>query len=228
MQALRGDAGVSLEEEISWHSALGFSLMDSQWQSIYSSGSGPVVIERAYGKGSIVLAADSYFLSNEALRKERTPKLLSWLVGGSTLVVFDEESHGVRDSPGLASLIAKYGLRGAFAGLLLLAVLFIWKNAAPFIPPFEEADATLVLGKQANEGFVNLLRRSISPQAILGVCAEEWKKSFDHDGSNLKSAHLERVIASEKAKALRQRDTVAAFQTICAEFAPQSSKPKRR
>ena len=45
-------------------------------------GTMPVVIERQYGNGSIVLVADSFLVSNEALRSERHPRLLARLFAG--------------------------------------------------------------------------------------------------------------------------------------------------
>jgi hypothetical protein len=214
------DGPGELEPEISWHSALHFVLENGGWKTIYSNEDQPVIIERTYGKGSIVLCADSYFLSNEALRKERHPTLLAWLIGPSRTVVFDEESHGVSEDTGIVSLIRKYRLQGVVAGLLLLALLFVWKNAVPLVPPFDdpETSGAVVTGKHAGEGFVNLLRRSIEPREVLNVCAEEWKKSFNHDGRNVKAVQLDRVLAGEASKPARTRDPVAAYRKICGEL----------
>jgi hypothetical protein len=63
-----------LPESISWHSALYFDELEDVWRVIYAADGRPVIIERPYGKGSLVLAADSFFLSNEALRSERHPE----------------------------------------------------------------------------------------------------------------------------------------------------------
>ncbi len=168
------DPKVTLEPQISWHSAMFFRPTTADWTTIYNMDGKPVVIERTFGKGSIVCLADSYLLSNEAMRRERCPKFLSWLIGTPSSVVFDEESHGVRDDPGIVSLVRKYGLEGAVAALLLLAMLFVWKSVSPLVPPFEEAETsgTEVVGKQAEEGFTNLLRRSIPPRELLRVCAD--------------------------------------------------------
>jgi len=82
-----------------------------------------------------VLAADSYFTSNEALLHERHPKLLAWLVGAGTRAVFDETHLGVAENPGMAALARKYRLHGVAAVLLLLAVLHVWGSAASLLPP---------------------------------------------------------------------------------------------
>lgn len=210
-----GDFKAPIEPKISWHTALVLKPTKPEWHTVLSAQKQPVMIERSFGKGSIVLATDSYFLSNEALRNERCPKLLTWLVGHSPLIVFDEESHGVREDPGIAALARKYQLHGAIVALVLLAVLFVWKNAIAFVPPLEDAEkADVVIGEESRHGFVNLLRRSIPPGEVLDVCAREWKRSFDHTGRNLKSAHLDRVLVSEAAKTPRNRNAVAAYRTI--------------
>ena len=71
-----------LPAAISWHTNLYFEVFDDSWQTLYSVDDKPVIIERTMGKGTLVLCADSYFISNEALRSERHPQLLVWLLGG--------------------------------------------------------------------------------------------------------------------------------------------------
>ena len=217
-QANLQSAEVSTEPSLSWHSALHFDALGGKWRTLYAFEKQPLLIERPFGAGSLVLAADSYFLSNEALRKERTPRLLAWLVGNSSTIIFDEESHGVRENPGVVTLLRRYRLHGVAAGLLLIAALFVWKNATPFVPAFEEpnVEGDLVIGKQAEEGFINLLRRAVPPTQVLAVCAEEWKKTCDPTGESPQSAHLEKVLANERARPARERNPVAAYRTISA------------
>src|SRR5205823_1940371 len=61
------------------HTILYFIDLSHAWQIIYERAGHAVMIERKMGKGSIVLSADSYFLSNEAMSKERHPELIAWL-----------------------------------------------------------------------------------------------------------------------------------------------------
>ncbi|MDB6155291.1 MAG: hypothetical protein JWL90_3744 [Chthoniobacteraceae bacterium] len=227
-KALPGILSGPLNKEISWHSVLYFEPRKSgDWETLYSFAEKPVLMERAYGKGSIVLAAESYFLSNEAMLKEPNPELLAWLVGSSSTVVVDEESHGVSENPGIATLVGKYGLQGAVAVLAVLALLFIWKNATPLVPPFEELESGVVLGKETTEGFINLLRRGIAPGELLQVCAGEWKKAFDRDGTTPQSAHLENVMAAESVKSTRSRDAVAAYCELTAGLAKPPGRNKK-
>jgi len=197
-----------LDEKLSWHSPLSFSKLDPEWTVIYTCDDLPVVIEREWGNGSIVLASDSFFLSNEALRDERHSGLLSWLVGPST-VVFDEQSHGLNEVPNIAQLLQKYRLQGAVAGLVLVALLFIWKNLAVFVPPEKtpsEAD-DVVGGRDSTGGLINLLRRSIPASRILETCMNEWRKTFGHD--ERAAAALDAALAAAPS-----RDPAATYRHL--------------
>lgn len=208
------EPGGLLESDLTWHSALGFRDLKPDWKVLYMSGTMPVVIERKYGDGSIVLVADSYLVSNEALRKERHPRLLARLFSGPPQIIFDEESRGLRDNPGIASLARKYRLHGVVAGLVLLAVFFIWKNSVRFIPAYESAPAEgeVIVGKESREGFINLLRRSIRPAAVFDACVAEWRKTAVHHSRDL--AKVEEIAAQEQARPPRERDPIAAYHAI--------------
>lgn len=208
------EPGGLLESDLSWHSALYFRDLKPHWKVLYMCGTMPVVIERKYGDGSIVLVADSFLVSNEALRTERHPRLLARLFSGPPTVVFDEESRGLRDDPGIATLARKYRLHGVVAGLLLLAIFFVWKNAVRFIPAYDAqfTGNDVVEGKESGEGFINLLRRSIRPGAIFETCLAEWRKAFAHQPGQL--AKVEEIRAQEQARPARDRDPVAAYRAM--------------
>ena len=207
--ALLTDATLPLEPKISWHTATYFKDFTPAWRTLYTSDSKAVIAERALGSGSIVLASDSFFLSNEALRRERCPRLLAWLAGPAREIVFDEEHHGIVEHSNIATLARKYRLHGLVAGALLAVGLFIWQSSAPFLPPAASRlpDPGLVTGKSAEEGFINLIRRALTPKELLATCAAEWRKAFDPEGKSAKAAHLERVLATD-------RNPVTAYQTI--------------
>lgn len=213
-EAVRADDKARLEPKITWHTALFFKELKPEWKVLYRCAGQPVVIERRLGRGSIVLAADSYFLSNEAMRRERHPLLLAHLFDGPPALVFDEEHLGVRNDPGIASLARKYRLHGVVAGVLLIALLFVWKNASRFIPPYcdEARDGDVVLGKESAAGFTNLLRRSIKPADILPLCLAEWRKSAPHRPAD--RARVEELAAQEQVRPSTQRNPVATYQAI--------------
>jgi hypothetical protein len=179
----RGEA-YGLEPALPWHSELHFGVVKPPWKTLYSMAGHPVVIERPWGAGSIILASDSYFLSNEALYgKDRAPKLLVRVLGSLKSIVFDEEHLGVAEQSGISTLAKKYRLHGFVAGLLLVAALFIWQNIVRFVPPQAEAvelDA-LVTGRGSSEGFLVLLRRSVPAGQLLQTCVAEWRRTFAQD-----------------------------------------------
>lgn len=214
---------VALPATLDWHSGLVFTNLDARWQVIYARGTNPVVVERRFGRGSVVMATDSYFVSNEAMWRARHAELLAWLVGPAQHAVFDEGHHGVVEASGVAGLMRKYRLGGVVGALVLLAGLFIWKNSLSLVPPPVETTRTDYLpGKDAAAGFVNLLRRNIPPAEILDVCFEEWTKSLNRAASHT-IAGVDR--ASEIMETRRERDPVLAYQQI--SKALKSSATKR-
>lgn len=207
-----------LPAKLDWHSAMIFTNLDKSWQTIYARGGNPVLVERRSGAGAIAMATDSYFLSNEAMRKARHADLLAWVVGPGQAVVFDEAHLGITESPGVAALMRKYRLHGLAAGLILLAGLFIWKNSMSLVPPCpDEAQPGYVAGKEAAAGFVNLLRRNIAPRDLLNVCFAEWTKSLARGGAHViaRVDQAQALIEAENARPPGQRNPVRTYQEIC-------------
>lgn len=180
----RNDAPRTLPSELSWKSDLHFGLeQGAPWRVLYTRATEPVLVEMPHGRGSIVLAADSFFLSNEALQRERATGLLAWMIGPNTRVVFDETHLGVAEDPGVAALARRYGLAWAFFTAVLLAVLFVWRRMALFVPPAPPPE-TLAPGHQPTAGIEALLRRAVPAGRLASVCLAEWRKSArpaDHD-----------------------------------------------
>jgi hypothetical protein len=177
--AAENQIGPPLEAEVPWHSVMHFPSVAEPWWVIYALNKRAVVIERSFGAGSVVLASDSYFISNEAMRADRKPALLAWLAGNNRRLVFDETHHHIFEEPGVATLLRKYRLHGLIAGLLTLTALFVWKSAASFLPrdrASEESDG-IIAGRDSYSGFTNLLRRGLRPKELLAVCVAEWRKS---------------------------------------------------
>jgi hypothetical protein len=206
------------DPEISWHSALHFKDSGQDWKTIYTSRGFPVVMERSMGAGTMVLAADSFFASNEALRRERHTAFLAWLVGSSRNVVFDETHLGISESPGVSTLIRRYHLGGLLAGLAIVAALAVWKNSARLLPVKASIPGSdeAVIGKESFGGFVNLLRRNIPSSAVLPIALEQWaKRSHGHAGSS--PAPNRSQTRLDRARQLIQqypRDVVGAYQQI--------------
>lgn len=213
--ALRPD----LSAAISWHTNLYFEVFDDSWQTLYTVDEKPVIIERPMGKGTLVLCADSYFISNEALRSERHSQLLVWLLGGHSRIIFDESHLGIYKHPGVAGLLRNYGFHWFFGALALLALLFVWKSAVSFVPPRKEdlsREAEVVSEKDSTQGLVALLRRNISGRKILQVCGQEWEQTFKSD-QRIRSGAVEhmRSIVHTGAKASKKKSNpVADYRKI--------------
>lgn len=172
---------------IKFPSPLYFTELDGSWDVIYTQKDLPVIIEKQFGAGSIVLYAGAYIFSNEAMMSERYPGLLSWFVGQGRKIYFDESHFGIRKTMGIIDLAYKYNLHGVVLVLLLIAGLFIWKNATHFIPPYDENEKSGVRSERDHlDGLVGLLQQNIPPKDLLKVCVREWEIIIMRDKGYLK------------------------------------------
>jgi hypothetical protein len=186
-----------------------FDDLDDAWQVIYAADGRPAVIEKSYGSGTLVISADSFFFSNEALRSERHPALLAWTLGQSATVVFDETHFGIFKNPGVMSLIKKYRFHWFICAVAVLALLFIWKNTVYFVPPPKSSPAQpggdFISDRDSTQGLISLLRRNIPASQLLQVCVREWErtvqpqKRFRNDElAKIKSAYQMMTTGSPK------------------------------
>lgn len=216
---------LALPNTLQWHSGIIFTNLEHGWRAVYSRNGNPVLIERQFGPGSVVIASDSYLLSNEAMLKDRHADLLAWFVGPAKNVVFDEAHFGVVESPGVAVLMRKYRLEGLGAGLLLLAGLFVWKHSFSLVPPLaDERSERFIAGKDSASGFANLLRRCIAPRELTATCFSEWKKSVTNNGKqfNARFQRAEAIFAAESAES--GRSPVETYKKITESLGTQNQK----
>ncbi len=208
--------GAALPAAIPWHSGWVLTNLASAWRVVSARRGQPVVADRRFGRGTVVFATDSFFLSNEALQRERHAGLLAWLIGPSREVVFDEAHLGIAESPGIATLVRRYRLHGLVIALLVLAGLFVWKNASSLAPPYADAkDDGTVAGEESAAGFVSLLRRSIPSRDLLGTCVAEWEKTCGRRISAAQRQEIHAVLEAENALPPRERNPAAAYERIC-------------
>ena len=211
-----------LPPRLSWRSTAWFRNLSPSWRVVYSIHTRPVVIERALGRGTLVLCSDSSFASNLALERERETGFLVWLIGPHRHILFDESHLGVEESTGVATLARRYRLEGVAAGILALALLFVWKNAIPFAPPLPGTSRALrsspLTGRHAFEGLEAVLRRHIAPSALLAACVEQWKRSLPHleAGEADPAAAVEAVVRREREIPAAQRDILSAYRRASA------------
>jgi hypothetical protein len=210
-----------LPDSISWHSVLYFSNLQEPWKVIYRQNGQPVIVERPYKRGTILLCADSYLFSNEALWSERHPGLLTRLIGPNSHIVFDEAHLGVYEVPGVAGLIRSFGFHWFFIGIIVLFVLFIWKNSVHFVPPLDITSDGPNLntnsGRDYAQGLISLLRRNLPAKAVLRVSQEEWKKSFGARQPKSSKARQGKSTMStmDEIVSKNQSDPVKGYNAIC-------------
>lgn len=165
-------------------------------------------VERPFGSGSVVLLANSYPLSNEALAGERDARLIAWMIGTNNNVLFDEHHFGVTENGGVVTLARKFHLEGLAAVLLVLLALFIWKNSTSLLPPRAErstADDDSVAAKDSSAGLANLLRRNIPGKVLLASCLNEWENS-GHGGKFYSQDRFYSQDKIDRIRALVHRD----------------------
>ncbi|GAB6096265.1 hypothetical protein JCM14469_25180 [Desulfatiferula olefinivorans] len=167
-------------QTLPWYSTLVFTDLTPDWRILARRDGEPVVIERTLGRGTLVFCSDSYMMSNEGLSEDLHPAFLTALIGEHRRVIFDESHLGIHMQPGIATLIRKYDLEGLVCALALLALLFIWKNAVPLVPPADRPIRRGALSdRDQTSGLISLYKRHIPPGDLIRVCVAQWKRSGD-------------------------------------------------
>ncbi|HLK21028.1 MAG TPA: DUF4350 domain-containing protein [Bryobacteraceae bacterium] len=188
--------------------------------SLYFRYQGQVVrrLERKFGSGAIVLLASCYPMSNEALASERDTKTIAWALGENRKIIFDEHHLGLAENSGVMTLARKYHLEGLGVVLLVLLLLFIWKNSVSLLPPrAENATEDSVVAMDARSGLANLLRRNIPTAALIKTCFEEW------DGSRRgASFYSEAKVRRVRDLAERDQNAVETYRKISRILAERS------
>lgn len=149
-----------------------------KWTVLYKAQNRPVLVERPIGKGSLVLLADSYPLSNRAMVKDLDPSLLSSIVGANHRIVFDETHLGIVESGSLVGLARHYGLQGFMVGLFLLAGLFLWRAMSAFPPRSLDSQDEPTIEIDPLLGFSRLLARNVPANQLIPACIGEYRNVF--------------------------------------------------
>lgn len=201
-----------------WKSQYRLESKDESWRPALLVDGTPVVLERSYGKGSVVVASDTYFASNESLHFGAGPEFLLWLLGGKTKVVFDETIHGSTETGGAMKLIRRYRAHGVFFGLLVFLALWAWRSASPLVSGSEASDRGLgsdgtVMGEETGTGFIRLLRRSVAPAALLERCVEIWSGSSGSGAPSAARDGVGKILARHRSDP-KQFGAVEAYRAI--------------
>jgi hypothetical protein len=152
-----------------------FARLTPEWKVIAVQDGKEVIVERAFGQGSIILLADSYPLSNEALATDRNTGFLLWLIDNRRGVLFDETHLGLTEHPGIMTLANRFGLQGTLFSFVAVLLLFIWKCQYALVPrPKLDQNSLIVSGHSSEQAFLNLLPRAVPSKDLLKVCISTW------------------------------------------------------
>lgn len=208
-------APAGLPAGLPWRSCLILKPVDPAWQVLYRLGGEPVALTRPLPGGQLVLLGDSYAISNEAMFRHREPAFLAWLAGAGTPLIFDETHLGVEEHPGVAALGRRFGLQWLPLALLLVAALYLWKNAVPMLPRRPAGDfrtAAAVTG-EAGPGLASLLQRFIPLSELAATCAREWRRPVK-TGTRLSASQIreiEELLTGTEAGGHKEKAVVARY-----------------
>lgn len=106
-----------------------------QAQVLLGSEQRPVLVEWRLGAGRVLALSDAAWLSNAGLpRGQRLALALALLREPGLPVWFDEYRHGLVEEPGLAYVLARYGLLPTAFALLALLALLAWHTTPAEAP----------------------------------------------------------------------------------------------
>ena len=101
--------------------------------------------------------------------------------------------------------------------LLVVAVLYVWKSAVPFVRVATPAEGSMEGSARDNfSGLVNLLRRNIAPGDLITACFREWSRSFSREvGQSPDLAReLQAVVDGETARPAGKRNPLEAYRKM--------------
>lgn len=182
----RSAPGRAFPAQIEWPATRTFDPVEPPWEVIYETLRGePVVVRRPLGRGEIIVLAEAFLLTNQALDTHRETALLRALFPNPGPVVFDEFNLGVESEMTVGALLQRYRLGGVLAAALAVALLWIWSRFQPLVPPVAQGSGPQpAAGGHRRVGLVPLLRRTIPPSRILSTCFEEWRNTFLRQAGN--------------------------------------------
>jgi hypothetical protein len=190
-----------LPGRLPWRARATLEPRDAAWKTVYSWSGQPVLLRRTFGKGEIILLADSFLLTNRAMWEARHPEFLTWLFGERHAVMFYERHLGVAEDPGFAWLIKRYRLEGLIVALLAIVALFVWRNSVALVPiRSAEDEGGGVQTMSRGSSLLSLVSRSLPASQVLQLCVDEWKKT-ERPG---------REMAEKVEKLAREKGDIAA------------------
>ena len=181
------------------------------WQVVDQVAAKLLAVERAFGKGTVVLLSESDAFTNQSTAAMDRLNAISAAIGSSNQVIFDEEHFGIAESGSVVGLARRFRLGGMFIGLAICAALFLWKNASAFPPPAPAAPVERLAGRTSLSGLLTLLHRNIPTRNLAAVCWREWLSTHRRDVTPERLRGVEAVLRDRAARpieAMREIQTV--------------------
>ncbi len=207
-----GDWPRGMPRHLPLHTPLRLEL-SPPWRPVYEAPDGVVAAERPLGRGTVVLLADSYWLSNEALAFAPRPVFWSWVLSGARRVAFEERHLGVSRDQGVMVLARKYRLEGFLAGILLTLALALWRSLSPFLP-IREPPPSPEEGADAARGMESLLSRRLPGPLALDLALAELSRPGPLDRLSGEAKKRVEQAARNLAQELGPKDPEEAWKQI--------------
>jgi len=182
------------------HNVRGLDLRGELWKCVIGDRDKCSLAERRVGKGTIRLLWSVRPLSNGSLHENRDAGLVAKLFPKDRAIVFDESHLGVEESGGVGVLLRRYRLMPAVAMLLVVALLFVWRNSTPMTP--EKEPVTAAMAPQPAASLRTLLAQNVPGPKLLETMVEEWKRARHllpvwHAG---RTEEVEQTLATAKTR----------------------------
>jgi hypothetical protein len=221
-----------------WHVHLGFDdhaardrrlwfTQSAGWTPIAQDGPKTLAMERAAGKGSIVLFADSSAFANGAFVDQSGAvvstglPLISTAIGPNSRIIFDEQHLGIEQTGSVVGLVRRFRLTGMALGLAICAALLIWRNVTGFPAPRATGrgarDAAGLPGRTSRSGFLTLLRRHVPPAELASVCWNEWLTA------NRRGIAPDTIVQAELAIRQTEEDPLNALRKVQSILNPKGT-----
>jgi hypothetical protein len=230
--AERTDPTLPVEASLRIRTGLYFTTEGSDWQVLYERPGGPeddgpvaVVMTRPVGAGTLVLCSDTYFLSNEALRSDRAPAAIAYLLGDGATVLFSETHLGNGQRDRIMTLVRRYRLHGVLAGFFLLGLLFLWRNATTLLPRRDQTARAETESEQSqHRGLEALLTRFVPQSAVLDHCVEAWQGQFGNTQRAAAVAKASEPLRNASAPPKDEATIVALYNQIASAAAQRDAR----
>jgi hypothetical protein len=173
----------------------------SGWKVLDRVGPKILAMERPFGKGSVVLLAESNAFANQSTAASDQLDFVASVIGTGSEIVFDERHFGLGESGSVVGLARRFRLTGLAIGLAICAALFFWRNTSAFPPP-AAAPVSRLSGRTSHAGLLTLLRRHIPPAGLAAACWREWLGSHRREVTPDRVERAEAILRQQAARPL--------------------------